>query len=97
MAVVVLGRYPAYVELAERLGARSFNVAIGIWEGLTATERWDLNRAFIESAIADGCSFLLASPIEDAEPGTFYRRELDYLAARGYVAHFDGAYWELRK
>jgi len=43
-----------------------------------------VNRQFLDDAIARGDTFKLASLLKEAEPGTYFRRELDYLFSLGY-------------
>ncbi|MCB0002786.1 MAG: hypothetical protein KDH86_09575, partial [Anaerolineae bacterium] len=80
----VLGRYPAYVNTANDLRANYLNFAEGTWDKLTNAQRWAVNRQFLDDAIARGDTFKLASLLKEAEPGTYFRRELDYLFSLGY-------------
>ncbi len=82
--VTVLGRYPAYVSTAKDLRANFLNFAEGTWDKLTDAQRWAVNKQFLDDAIARGDTFRLASQLKQAEPGTYFRRELDYLFSLGY-------------
>jgi len=80
----VLGRYPAYVNTANDLRANYLNFVEGTWDKLTNAQRWAVNKQFLDDAIARGDTFRLASQLKEAEPGTYFRRELDYLFSLGY-------------
>ncbi|MBP7963694.1 MAG: RHS repeat-associated core domain-containing protein [Caldilineaceae bacterium] len=82
--VTVLGRYPAYVNMANKEGANYLNFVDDTWDRLTDVQRWAVNRQFLDNAIARGDTFKLASRLKEAEPGTYLRRELDYLFSLGY-------------
>ena len=82
--VTVLGRYPAYVNTAKDLRANFLNFAEGTWDRLTDPQRWAVNKQFLDDAIARGDTFKLASQLKQAEPGTYFRKELDYLFSLGY-------------
>lgn len=82
--VSVIGRFPEYLEVAERLGARRFDVPSEIWSKMTSEERWAANAKFLDGAIARGDEFVLASPLSAATEGTTFLREVRYLLARGY-------------
>ena len=80
----VLGRYPAYVNTANDIRANYLNFVEGTWDKLTKTQRWAVNQQFLDDAIARGDVFKLASQLKEAEPGTYFRQELDYLFGLGY-------------
>jgi hypothetical protein len=86
----VLGHYPNYVETAESLGARYFNVPKEAWAKMTPTEQWAANQRFLDRAIQRGDDFVLATPPQMARPGSFYARELNYLESRGFTLNVDG-------
>ena len=75
--LAVLGSYPAYVNLAEELGANYFSVPMEEWAEMTAAEQWAANQAFLDAAIARGDSFVFATELAPA--GSFYEQELLYL------------------
>ncbi len=52
--VVVLGKYPDYINLADDLVARRFNVPDWVWNGMSDAERWAANQRFLDRAIARG-------------------------------------------
>jgi hypothetical protein len=82
--VTVLGRYPAYVNTAHKIGGNYLNFVDDSWDRLTDAQRWAVNKQFLDDAIARGDTFRLASHLRQAEPGTYFRRELDYLFSLGY-------------
>ncbi len=82
--VTVLGRYPAYVNTANDLRANYLNVFKGTWDKLTDAQRWAVNKQFLDDAIARGDTFKLASLVDEAKPGTYFRKELEYLILLGY-------------
>ena len=80
----MLGRYPAYVSTAKDLRANFLNFAEGTWDKLTDAQRWAVNKQFLDDAIARGDTFRLASLVEEAKVGTYFRKELEYLISLGY-------------
>ena len=84
---IVLGRFPAYVDLADQLGAKAFNLGTFGWAALgTDTARWGANQAFIDAAIANGDRVLFASdPFSAANALSFFEREVNYLQSRGFA------------
>jgi hypothetical protein len=87
---VVLGRYPAYTDKANKIGAKTFNVPKKIWKPMSPAKKWAANRKFLDRAIARGDEIILASPASEAKAGTFFRKELDYLIKQGYKLSGDG-------
>lgn len=81
---VVLGRFPEYTELADRLRATRLQVPIEIWNKMTKQQQWEANRRFLDRAIARGDQFVLATDPFQAKKGTFYSMELHYLTEKGY-------------
>jgi RHS repeat-associated protein len=88
--VVVLGRFPAYTNLAEKIGARVFKVPMEAWNKMTPAQQWGANKTFLDRAIARGAAFRLASPASEARAGTFFAKELEYLKGKGYELSNDG-------
>jgi RHS repeat-associated protein len=97
---ISLGRYPAYLKDAQATGSRTFNVG-DAWEGMAAradrfggtedgSEIWIRNSRFLEDGIRRGSTFRLASdPLDPANAGSFFLREVGYLKSRGYVVNAD--------
>jgi hypothetical protein len=86
----VLGHFPEYTRLAESLGARRFNVPEAVWNNMSATERWAANQKFLDRLISRGDEIILATPLDKIRPSSFFARELEYLASKGYVPSADG-------
>jgi lactate dehydrogenase-like 2-hydroxyacid dehydrogenase len=64
VGIVVLGHYPDYIELAERLRASCFNIPVEVWSKMSHEEQWEANRKFLDDAISRGDEILLATPLE---------------------------------
>jgi hypothetical protein len=77
----VIGRFPAYVDKAMELGANSFQIPTEMWTSWTAEQQWAANKMFLDTEIALGHSFVLASPLEQL--GGFFQREVEYLIGLG--------------
>jgi hypothetical protein len=84
VGAVVLGHYPEYIELAEQRHVSCFNIPADAWNKMTPEEQWAANRKFLDDAIARGDEILLATPLEGLHSGSWYERELRYLASRGF-------------
>lgn len=82
--ISVLGHYPEYVKLANKLNAKRFNIPTEIWKKMTDAERWIANQKFLDRMIARGDKIRLATPLNKVRPGTYYERELNYLFGKGY-------------
>ena len=73
-SATVLGHFPGYITLSDKLGARRFDV------GPTA---WAANRHFLNEMNRAGDCFVLSVNPRLVRPGTWLFRELVYLRARG--------------
>jgi RHS repeat-associated protein len=87
---VVLGHYPEYLQTAEQIGGRTFNVPQTVWDVMSPEEQWAANQRFLDRAIARGSEVQLATPAAAAREGSFYERELQYLQSRGYTVGSGG-------
>lgn len=85
--VVVIGHYPEYLVLAERLGATFFSVSQEIWDTLNEDGRWQLNRSFLDHEIERGSIFILATPMEELRRESWLEREIQYLLNHGFTYH----------
>ena len=93
--VVVIGHFPAYIELAEQLGARRFSLAADDYDRMTGDARWSANQGFLDAAIADGCMFILATAPSGIRPGSVFEREIAYILSIGWqLVERDGR-WEM--
>jgi hypothetical protein len=87
----VLGKYPAYKDMAQELGANWLNVPTDVWDAMSPAEQWAANQKFLDRAIARGDEFILATPVQDInEVSGSFRQELDYLTTKGYQLSADG-------
>ena len=81
---VALGHHPEYVDLAGRLDATCFSVPESIWNRLSAVQRWELNRRFLEThVIQAGSQIVFSNRPQDARRNSFFEGELEYLVSRG--------------
>jgi hypothetical protein len=88
--VAVLGHYPGYVETAERLGARYFNIPKSVWDTMSPEKQWAANARFLDRVVQRGDTVILSTPATRARPGSAYSHELGYLSRHGYVLLEDG-------
>ena len=72
----VLGHFPQYVETAEQLGARYFNIPPEIWARMSEAERWAANQRFLYWTIARGDEVILSTPIDAIRGGSTLEREV---------------------
>jgi RHS repeat-associated protein len=84
----VLGSYPEYVEMGDELGANYFNVPPDEWSAMTPEEQWAANKEFLDEAIERNDTFQLTKSPDEAEEGTFFQKEIEYLRDQGYT--FEG-------
>jgi hypothetical protein len=89
-AKIVLGHFPEYKVLADDLGAKRFNIPESIWNAMTDAERWTANQKFLDRMISRGDEIILATSLDRVRPGSYFARELDYLAKKGYIPSSDG-------
>jgi hypothetical protein len=87
----VLGHYPEYIELSNKLGARRFDIPADVWSKMTPAQQWAANQKFLDRLIKRGDEIILATPANQARPGSFYAKELEYLSSKGYQLGPDGA------
>ncbi len=86
----VLGHGPAYTELGNKIGANYLDIPPEEWGAMSASEKWATNQKFLDDMIARGDNVVLATKASTAEPGSFYAKELEYLAGKGYRVSDDG-------
>jgi RHS repeat-associated protein len=85
--LTVLGRYPTYLQVGERLKANVLNDPPEVWNNLTRSEQWARNKNFLDQGIAAGHRFRLATSFAEGirlPTDKFYKMELDYLLSQGY-------------
>jgi hypothetical protein len=86
----VLGRFPDYLNLADKLNANRFDIPTEVWNRMTSEQQWAANQKFLDLRIQTGDEILLATPLDEVKPGSFFERELNYLFSRGYTLNEDG-------
>ncbi|MGB7606759.1 MAG: RHS repeat-associated core domain-containing protein, partial [Lutisporaceae bacterium] len=86
----VIGHYPEYVDMSNKLGTKPFSVPGNIWNKMTPTEQWAANQKFLDRAIAKGSEFNLATPIDKIHSGSYLQKEIEYLISQGYKLSSDG-------
>ena len=83
MGVTVLGHYPLYVRVSDKLGARHLEVSSATWAILERAGQWRENRYFLDRTVARGEQVVLSHPPALAKPGSALDRELRYLRSKG--------------
>jgi hypothetical protein len=82
--ITVIGKFPRYIELAKEIGGKALNIPIEIYTSLSKSEFWEINQQFLDDAITNNDIIVLASSPSEADLGSFFRMELDYLQEVGY-------------
>ena len=82
MGKIVLGHFPEYLSLAAEIGAEVLNIPTDEWDRMDDAARWRANKKFIDDAIARDDEIILATRVK--KPGSWFARELRYLASKGY-------------
>jgi RHS repeat-associated protein len=80
----VLGHFPQYLQKAEELGARRFNIPTAVWNKMTSSEKWAANQKFLDRIIKRGDEVVLSDRISKVKPGSALEREIRYLLDKGY-------------
>jgi|GEM_PF-2534933 len=89
--LTILGKYPEYLQLAEKIGANRFNIPANIWNSMTPLEQWAANARFLDDVIARGDDIILSNRVTDISQVTgAFRKELEYLIQRGYRLSHNG-------
>lgn len=78
----VLGRWPDYITLAHKLGARHFDVGSVAWRAMGPTTAWTANRHFPNSVHAAGDTIVLSVDPRLVRGGTLLK-ELQHLGRLG--------------
>ncbi len=87
----VLGRYPSYRKLSDKLDARRFEIPAPIWNKMSPVERWKANQNFLDRMIARGDKIILSTPVRNIDRVQgYFRKELDYLIDKGYRLSANG-------
>jgi len=87
----VLGKIGNYEKVAEKLGAKSFQIPNAIAEKLGPEKVWEANVKFLDRMIARGDNIILDAPIKSvSDVSGGFRKELDYLVKKGFQLNKDG-------
>ncbi len=86
----VIGHFPDYINLSKEMGIKPFDIPINVWNKMTPAEQWAANTKFLDRAIAKNSEFVLATPIKEMKPGSYFEREVEYLFSKGYKLSSDG-------
>ncbi|WP_201313829.1 hemagglutinin repeat-containing protein [Dyella sp. EPa41] len=86
----VLGHYPEYVEMSDASMARRYQISDEVWNSMSELDRWTANAKFLDRTIERGDVVRLATPVENARPGSYYAKEIEYMTQRGYTVSSDG-------
>jgi hypothetical protein len=83
--VTVIGKYPKYIKLADKLNANRFSIPPTIWNNMTKAEKWAANTKFLDRMIKSGNRIILSGRIKNIKNVSGYlKEELDYLIGKGY-------------
>jgi hypothetical protein len=93
--MIVIGRYPIYLQEAGRLSGKVFNIPQYEWDAMTPDQRWTFNKEFLDKAIVAGEQIILATPPEKVPSGSTLEKELNYLASCGCFPRHVGDHWEV--
>ena len=74
----VLGKWPGYITLAHRLGARHFDVGSVAWRAMGPRTAWIANAHFLDSVHRAGDTFVFSIDPTLVRTGTLLK-ELQYL------------------
>jgi hypothetical protein len=86
----VLGHHPEYMQMADSLGHRRFDIPTQAWDKMSDANKWTANQKFLDRTISRGDEILLSTPLNKVKPGSYYERELQYLGNKGYRPSADG-------
>lgn len=79
----VLGRFPGYIALAHRIGARHFDAGPAAWSAMVNSGvDWTTNQHFLDSMIRAGDTFVFSVDPTAIRRGSLLK-ELQHLRARG--------------
>lgn len=87
----VIGHFPEYIELGERLGSRLFSVPTHVWDAMSPAEQWAANQRFLDRGIRAGAEFIMATKREAIRLGSALEKEVSYLLQNGYQWAHDGS------
>ena len=68
--MIVIGRYPIYLQEAAKRSGRAFNIPQDEWDAMPPDQRWTFNKEFLDKAIVAGEQIVLATPPEKVPSGS---------------------------
>ena len=80
-----IGHFPDYIEVAQKMNGKVFEIPIDIWNSMSLAEQWSANQKFLDRAIERNESFNLATSIFKVRPGSYYEKEIQYLLKNNYI------------
>ncbi len=86
----VLGKYPQYIEEANKIGGNRFDIPTEFWDKMNDAEKWTANKKFLDRAIDRGDEFKLATPFNAENANGFFKKEIEYLLDQGFKLNEDG-------
>ena len=87
----VLGKFPDYLNFAEEIGAKRFNIPTKTWNKMTKAEQWAANTKFLNRMIKRGDDVILSNPVKNLnDVSGAFRKELNYLIKKGFRLSKDG-------
>jgi RHS repeat-associated protein len=87
---VVFGHLPHYKSYAKEIGADFLDIPKEVWDKLSKSEAWALNKLFLDEVIKRGDEIYLATELRKGR--SFYKKELKYLKKHGYIQIGDRLY-----
>jgi RHS repeat-associated protein len=89
--ITVLGKFPDYIKLADKIGARKFNVPTKYWNKMSPRQQWAANKKFLDRAIARNDKIMLSNQVKNLETvNGYFRKELEYMITKGYKLNWKG-------
>jgi hypothetical protein len=95
--MIVIGRYPIYLDVAAQLGGKVFNIPKYEWDAMHLAQRWALNREYLDNAIAVNDQIWLTTAPEKVPLGSTLEKELKYLASHGWFPTQVDDHWEVAR
>ncbi len=86
MGITVLGHFPLYARVSDKLGARHLDVSPRNWTPWSRAQRLSENTYFLHRTLARADRIVLTHPPTRARPGSSYEFELRFLQAQGVTA-----------
>ncbi len=80
----VKGEYSGYIDIANELQLKYYSIPINIWDKMSRGERWAANQKFLDRAASKGANFVVSTPLDKIQPGSYLSQEVDHLLSLGY-------------